>query len=227
MRGRMRGPGGWLPRAAVLAVLLGACAGPRLELVAVPGRPGMELIAAEIELAVLPDAWRGDPHDLSRHYTPLGVRIANRRPTELRVRLGDFRLQGQRGTQFPAVPAAEVAWALFGGGLSPDLPRLAGAPPGLPGWYPWGPPPPGPPPGPPPSPTPTPPWGPAPARGRAYDLLASALREGRLLPGARTEGFLYFRLATREAERLTLTWTPTPDDGPPLAVFRLELAVVR
>ncbi len=216
-----------LAMAALLpALLLSACAGPRLEVAAAPAEPSVTLSEAEVRLTILPHAWHGYPSDLTRYYTPVQVLIENDRPDEIQVRYQDFVALDDARNQYRAVGPAEVAQALYGsrGLLEPRLYALSD-----PWWYPlpYG------------RPYDFPfysPFYPYPYfpdypygfyRSRAYDILTLGLREGPVLPGARVSGFVYFQLATQTAQALSLTWTPLDASGKPLATFRAEFRVVR
>lgn len=220
--------------------VLTACAGPRLEVVATPSTPSVTLSGAGIHLTILPNAWSGYPSDLRRYYTPVQVRIENSRSDEIQVRYGDFLAVDESHTQYRAVAPAEVARALFGGrrlypprvwapapGLAPGARLVAMHDPWM--WHPfwphrfW-------------SPFYSP-FSPDPftdfdspytyPRARAYDILTLGLREGRVVPGARVEGFLYLQLATQKGNLLTLSWTPVAADGKPLATLSSQFRIVR
>jgi hypothetical protein len=221
--------------ALLILLALTACAGPRLEVATAPSRPSVTLTDAGVELTILPNTWSGYPGDLGRYYTPVEVRIRNDRPEEIQIRYGDFLAVDEGRNQYRAVPPLEVARALFGvrsgHPRSHDAMRPRGAAllawhgpwwpysswPYRP-WHPWG------------------PYYPDPFyydypylayRPTGYDILTLGLREGRLLPGARVQGFLYFQLATRKAGLLTLTWTPVSPDGKPLATLSSQFRIIR
>ncbi len=213
------------PAALLSIVLLGACAGPRLDLASAPSQPSLSLAEAGIGLTILPNAWRGYPSDLSQYYTPVQVMIENDRPDEIQVRYRDFLVVDDARNQYRAVEPGEVARALYGGRRNSEPPLYAFSDPWW--WYPY------------PyaygfpfySPFSPYPYFPASPYGyyrmSAYDLLTLGLREGPILPGARVNGFLYFQLATQTAGSLTLTWTPLGPDAKALATFRIELKVAR
>ena len=213
----------------VLGVLLGAgllagCAGPHLELAAEPSQPSVTLTGAEIRLTILPNTWKGYPSDLGRHYTPVEIRIENDRADEIQVRYGDFLAVDEARNHYRAVAPAEVARTLFGG-RPPSL--LAWHDPGWPylfwpvrplapfynPYYPY------------PYSDPDFPyrW----PRAPAYDILTLGLREGRVLPGARVQGFLYLQRATQAGNLLTLSWSPVSADGKPLTTLSSQFRIVR
>lgn len=223
----------------LLAILaLPCCAGPRLEVATAPSQPSVTLMDAEIRLTILPNTWNGYPGDLTRHYTPVQIQIENNRTDEIQVRYSDFLAVDDARNQYRAVAPAEVARALFGarwpdgklpadhGRMPPHSPPLAGA--GL--WWPYG-------------YWPYRPSYPFPApfypdpfssdypywwhRPTGYDILTLALQEGRVLPGARVEGFLYFQLATQQGSLLTLAWSPLSADGKSLATLSAQFRIVR
>lgn len=220
--------------------LLAGCAGPRLKVAAAPSQPSVTLTDAGVHLTILPNTWRGYPSDLGRSYTPVEVRIENYRTDEIQVRYGDFLAVDEARNQYRAVPPAEVARALYGGRRRSGDPTWATRrwPPASarllafhdPWWpYPF---------------WPYRPWSPffSPyypypfadpdypyrwPRAPAYDILTLGLREGRLLPGARVEGFLYLQQATQKGTFLTLSWTPVEVGGKPLATLSSQFRIVR
>ncbi len=232
---------------AALMAILTACAGPRLEVAAAPSQPSVTLADAGVRLIILPNTWRGSPSDLGQYYTPVEVRIENDRSDEIQVRFGDFLAVDEAHTQYRAVAPSEVARALFGGRRPARPPRASVAgwagtrPPvraaGGPWWpyafwpyrpwrpfypysypyyypyYPY------------PYSYPYYPYGWPPATG--YDILTLGLREGRILPGARVQGFLFLQQATHKGTLLTLSWTPVAADGKPLATLSTQFRIVR
>jgi hypothetical protein len=236
---------------AALLAALPACAGPRLEVAAAPSAPSVTLEDAGVRLVILPNTWTGNPSDLGNYYTPVEVRIENDRSDEIQVRYGDFLAVDEAQNQYRAVAPSEVARALFGGGRPLPASRAAVAgwtgarPPvrtaGGPWWphsywpyrtwrpfypyyypyyfpyyypyYPY------------PYSYPYYPYGWPPGTG--YDLLTRGLREGRVLPGARVQGFLYLQQATQKGNLLTLSWMPVTADGTPLATLSTEFRIVR
>jgi hypothetical protein len=221
---------------------LPACAAPRLEVAATPSAPSVTLEEAGVRLVILPNTWRGSPTDLGKYYTPVEVRIENDRNDEIQVHYGDFLAVDETQNQYRAVAPSEVARALFGGRSPlPTLPAVAagwagdrspvrtvGGPwwpsarwpywswrPWYPYYYPYNY----------PYYYPYYPYGWPPAGG--FDILALGLREGRILPGARVQGFLYLQLATRTGDRLTLSWMPVTADGTPLPTLSTQFLIVR
>lgn len=226
-------------RVALCAALgmgvLTACV-PRLQATAAPSQPSVTLTDANVRLTILPNTWSGHPTDLGRYYTPLEIKIENDRTDEIQVRYGDFLAVDEANNQYRAVAPAEVAQALFSRRWRYGHPEQG------PAW--WA------------APTPRlfafhnpwrrypywpyryrspffPPYDPYPyyppawPRGSAYDILTLGLREGRILPGARVEGFLYLEQATRKGNLLTLSWTPVAADGKPLTTFSSQFQIVR
>jgi hypothetical protein len=214
--------------------LLSACAtGPRLESVTAPGQPMIALTDGGIRLTVLPNTWSAYPSDLWRSFTPVEVRIENSRGDELQVRYEDFTALDDGNQQYRALPPGEVARAvssamgpsgpthapasflLAGPWHHPYWPRYWGPHYG-PYYGPYG-----------------PWWYPDPyypyawPRPTAQDVLTLGLREGRLLPGANVQGFLYFQRATERGSLLTLSWTPRLADGTPLATLSTQFRIIR
>jgi len=227
-------------RALLIAMLaLTACAGPRLETAGGPSETSVTLTDAGIQLTILPGAWDGYPRDLGQYYTPIELRIRNDRNDEIQVRFTDFLAVDDARNQYRVVSPSEVVRALFGahGPLEGPYGRVARcmrARPSLlarPGpWWPY--------------PNwpyrhwhpfygpyyPDPFYSDSPywlARPTGYDILTLALREGRVLPGARVRGFLYFQQATRQGSFLTLTWTPVSAEGKPLATLSSQFRIIR
>jgi hypothetical protein len=233
IRGSLVAVGGSL----VLWILAG-CARPHLEVTGPIPRPDTTVSDAGILLTVLPNTWAGYPSDLPRYYTPLEVRIQNDRAEEIQVRYLDFMALDELNNQYRAVAPPEVARALFGrlerdkaspvaGPWTPSAPVRMVASQGIwwrswwyRPWYPFA------------YPYPYSPYSDyyspyAWPRGTGYDILRFGLREGRVLPGARVEGFLYFQLATEKGNTLAVSWAPVRPDGTPLATLRTELRIVR
>ena len=220
--------------------LLAGCAAPRLEVTAAPSQPSVTLTDAGIHLTILPNTWRGYPSDLGRSYTPVEVRIENDRTDEIQVRYGDFLAVDEARNQYRAVPPTEVARALYGGRWWHRDPKWASArwPSATarllafhdPWWpYPYWPYRPWPPFSSPYSPYPfaDPDYPYRWPRAPAYDILTLGLREGRVLPGARVEGFLYLQQATQKGNLLTLSWMPVGTGGKPLATLSSQFRIVR
>lgn len=222
--------------ALLAALILFGCAGPRLEFVSAPAQPSITLTDVEIQLTILPNTWNGYPSDLSSYYTPMEIRIQNDRTEEIQVRYSDFIAVDDARNQYRAVAPIEVARALlgarwpysnlpsdYGRSMPPQSPLFAG-PWGLYGW-------------------PYPPWYPYYRpfypdhfysgysywwnRPTGYDILTMGLREGRVLPGAQVQGFLYFQFATQKGGLLTLTWTAVSDTGKSLATLSTQFRIVR
>ena len=213
-----------------LSLLYACAAGPRLEPVAAPTQPGVTLAEAGVRLTLLPNTWSVYPSDLPRYYTPLEVQIENLLAEEVQVRYEDFLALDDGNHQYRAVPPGEVARAMSGS-LRPSGPVLAGPRPMLVAgpWYPywpryWG-----------------PYYGPYGTwwysdpysypygwpRPSAQNVLTLALRDGRLLPGASIQGFLYLQRATTQANLLTVSWTPRLTNGTPLATLSAQFRIVR
>ena len=220
---------------------LASCAAPRLEAVTSPAGPTVALHQAGIRLTISPNSWDGYPSDLYRHYTPVRIHLENDRSEEIQVRYADFLAMDEARNQYRAVAPAEVALALFGS-RGPD--GYQGRPPsrwarpgaglyafrdswwGYPYWSYFSP-------GPPfhslfyPYPYYGPDYPYGWPRSTSYDILTLGLREGRLLPGARVEGFLFLQQATQKGNLLTLSWTPATADGKPLPPFSAQFRIIR
>ena len=214
-----------------LSVLCACAAMPRLEPAAAPAQPGVTLTEAGVRITLLPNTWSAFPSDLPRYYTPIQVQIENLLSEEVQVRYEDFLALDDERQQYRAVPPGEVARALSGSahptGPSPVGPRptLVAGP-----WYPywprfW-----------------SPYYGPYgsgwysdpyysyPYRWpqlSAQNVLILGLREGRLLPGASIQGFLYLQHATARGNLLTVSWTPRFAGGAPLQTLSAQFRIVR
>jgi len=225
--------------AGLLAILaLCGCAGPRLQIASAPTQPSITLTGGEVQLTILPNTWNGYPSDLSLYFTPVEILIQNDRSEEIQVRYSDFLAMDEARTQYRVVAPSEVARALFGArwpsgvlpaasdrAIPPHGRLLAGPGPWGPyggwpyhRWYPYGP----------FYPDPYYPDYPYPwNRATGYDILTMGLREGRILPGAQVQGFLYLQLATQKGGLLTLTWNAVSSDGTSLATLSTQFLIVR
>jgi hypothetical protein len=213
--------------------LLCACAAvPRLEPVAAPTQPSVTLAEAGVRLTLLPNTWSAYPSDLPRYYTPIQIQIENLLGEEVQVRYEDFLALDDGRQQYRAVPPGEVARAMSGS-ARPSGPSLVGPRPTLvagpwypywpryrgpyygfygSGWYsdpyyssyPYG-------------------W----PQLSAQNVLILGLREGRLLPGASIQGFLYLQRATAHGNLLTVSWTPRLADGASLETLSAQFRIVR
>jgi hypothetical protein len=231
--------------AALLLASLAGCAAPRLQVEGAPAVSQVEEAEAGIRVTILPNTWAGYPSDLVRYYTPIEIRLQNERKDEIQVRYADFLAVDEARNQYRAVAPDEVVRALFGGsgryGAASPVPRYGMNPPSQlyafhdPWWryahrpfpyrspfywpysyWPY-----------PPYPYHDPEYVPGWPRAAAYDILRLGLRQGRVLAGARVEGFLYLQQATRKGNLLTLSWNPGITDGRPLATFRTQFRIIR
>lgn len=216
----------FLVLSALLAAGPAACATPRLVPLAAAGeapQEGVSVRAAGVALTALPADWPGYPGDLARSVTPLLLALANEGAALVLVRFEDFLLLDSGNREYRVLSPLEVVSILYG--LAPSrfdiLPafHLHRHPfffhgfladpflyPDYPYWPYYG-----------PSPYAWPP-------GR--DILRLALREGRVLPGHRVEGFLFFQHATTGAGPFTLSWIPRdPETGRALATLSLPLGL--
>lgn len=223
MRGRARSFGALLGT-VLLAAGLAACAAPRLVPLAPAGEvppEGASVRDAGVVLRALPAAWPGSPSDLARSVTPLLLALENEGATPILVRFEDFLLLDSGSREYRVLSPLEVVTVLYGS--APSRPKVMPAfhlhhhPSffhgfhGHPFFYPYDPYYYGPPPY---------AWPP----GR--DILRLALREGRVLPGHRVEGFLFFQHATAAAGPFTISWTPRdPETGRALAALSLSLGL--
>ncbi len=204
-----------------------------------PTSPSVTLTDAGIRLTILPNTWSGYPSDLARYYTPVEIKIENDRKDEIQVRYADFLAMDEAQNQYRAVAPSEVARALFGErrpyGDPRQIPAVRAVPDGpLLAWHdPWWP-------SPfwshrfwPPISSPFYPYSyydpgyPYRWSRSGYDILTLGLREGRILPGARVEGFLYLQLATQKGSLLTVSWRPATAEGKALGTLSSQFRILR
>jgi len=215
---------------SLLAAGLAACGTPRLVPLAPAGevpQEGVAVRAASLALTAVPAAWPGSPGDLARSVTPLLLVLANEGGAPVLVRFEDFLLLVGGNREYRVLSPLEVVTVLYGSALSRSdiLPafHLHRHPFFFRGFLsdPFF------------SPYSSPyhpfyqydapaPYGTPPGR----DILRLALREGRVLPGHRVEGFLFFQHATAGAGPFTLSWIPRdPETGQALATLSLPLGL--
>lgn len=194
---------------AILGLVLGGCAArlvpaPTAQLVSGPGE-GAEARQAGVTVEARVGAWQGHPADLEAHVTPVLVTIDNQGPRPLRVRYEQFELAGSTGR----LSVARSPFAIRGW-VSEPLPGYALARPWVgfrivgvhrgraivladpfldPFWYP-------------------------PFYGAGFgrvglptgDMVALALPERPVEPGARVSGFVYFDRLGRDVENVDLVF---------------------
>jgi hypothetical protein len=183
-----------MARVGLAALLLGGCA-------TVEVAPDHVARATGAVLTVRGATWRGRPWDLAERVTALAVELRNDSAAPLRVSFVDLTLTDEKGRRratldpfFARQPPPAVVLLDGRGarkGFHPHARTLASrelvkpvAPSGHATWvWPWFDPP--------------------------DDVLAAALPEGILPPGARVEGWLFFDRATPTA----LTWRATTVEG--------------
>lgn len=209
---------------SLLAAGLAACGTPRLVPLAPAGEPpqeGVAVRAAGLALRALPADWSGYPRDLPRSVTPLLLVLANEGGAPVLVRFEDFLLLDSGNREYRALSPLQVVTVLYGSAPSRSdiLPAFhlhrhplffhgfLSDPFFYPYYYPY--------------------YAPAPhAWPPGRDILRLALREGRVLPGHRVEGFLFFQHATAGAGPFTLSWNPRdPETGQALATLSLPLGL--
>jgi len=205
---------------SLLAAGLAACGTPRLVPLAPAGevpQEGVAVRAASLALTAAPAAWPGYPGDLARSVTPLLLVLANEGGAPVLVRFEDFLLLDGGNREYRVLSPLEVVTVLYGSALSRSaiLPafHLHRHPFFSPYSYPY---------------HPNYPYdAPAPyGRPPGRDILRLALREGRVLPGHRVEGFLFFQHATAGAGPFTLSWIPRdPETGQAMATLSLPLGL--
>ncbi len=212
----------FLVLSALLAAGPAACATPRLVPLTPAGeapQEGVIVRAAGLALTALPADWPGYPGDLARSVTPLPLALANEGAAPVLVRFEDFLLLDSGNWEYRVLSPLEVVSILYGSAPSRSdiVPAFhlhqhplffhgfLGDP-----YYPY---------------SPYYAWAPS-AWPPGRDILRLALREGRVLPGHRVEGFLFFQHATTGAGPFTLSWIPRdPETGRALATLSLPLGL--
>ncbi len=74
----------------------------------------------DVRVVVTPNAWNGDPSDLSEHVTPLKVRIENHGKRPIRLTYDDFNLQGPDGKLFADLPPSSIKGSEYVGENRPE-----------------------------------------------------------------------------------------------------------
>ncbi|HET7341349.1 MAG TPA: hypothetical protein VFL90_07795 [Methylomirabilota bacterium] len=186
-----------LSRALTLAVLLlvAGCAGPARS------TPTAAATAGGVEVAATTDAWRGWPPSLPTLVTPIHVRVVNRGDVPVRLESRLFALVLPDGRRLAAAPPSEVRGVVAGPAPTVRQDEGLALGPGRdrsgPGWA----------------------LNDRTADARvdatqepdatwelpSADMVAAALPEGVLAPGATASGFLYFERARIGAEPSGLT----------------------
>jgi hypothetical protein len=152
--------------------------------------------AADVEVVVIADAWRGWPRDLWRVVTPIHVSITNRGDVPLRVARANFALLVDGRRRLAAADPHDVRGVIYEPPPAVWVQTRAGLPP--PGYTEWALQP----------SAPTGSWDPRVGDQFALptpEMLERALPEGVLEPGRTTSGFLYFERAPAAPARLELT----------------------
>lgn len=197
------------PAAALACFLLVGCAGPRLTAAPGPGvqveGDGLRATAASRGLTVTVDLAAAAPGAARDYLLPLWVRVEHAGPGDLPLTPGDFLLQTEDKLQVAALAPAEAAAAAVGPEPGPGVtPHISVGAVG-----------------------PNPTVGilglglvfGAGGRGGREALLAAAFPFGRLAPGGRAEGFLYFpRAAARGGLTLLALPAAWPAGAEPVAL---------
>ncbi len=136
-----------------------------------------------VSIKVKANAWEGYPSDLPDYVLPLYLEIHNKSPEAIEIDLKDITLIDDRGNQLNALEPKDVAEAVRGSyGVGVAIGFTYG------------------------SPT----WGHSlllggpPYHGYADEVINRAFIPGRILPGARLKGFVYFQRIPDEARRVSL-----------------------
>ncbi len=208
----------------LLAAGIAACAAPRLVPLAPAGdapREGVAIRTAGLALTALPAPWPGSPADLARSVTPILLHLANEGEAAVFVRFEDFLLLDSGRREYRALSPLEVVTILYGSAASRTeiLPAIHRHPFLFHGYlsdpffYPYDP--------------YHPYYAQAPyAWPPGRDIIRLALREGRVVPGHRVEGFLLFQHAAAGTAPFTLSWAPrNPETGGTIATLSLPLGL--
>lgn len=87
-----------------------------------PGRRNVaEGSVGGVALRVIGDAWKGDPQDLGKLFTPVRVTIENHSGRTVRVSYRDFSLAGASGFRYAAIPPIKARGTLSAAEAPPPL----------------------------------------------------------------------------------------------------------
>ena len=167
---------GWLPMLPALP-LLAACAGPMLRPETPTGTGAIVQEMPSLQISVEAEAWHGRPRSLPDHVLPFLIALRNTGTTPVNIARGDFLLLDDANRQSLPLAPSEVV-TLLGGrasgvGVSPSV-GVSGSTAGSTsvgvglGIFLGG------------------------SGADTRDIIAQALAEGPLLPGAAVKGFVYF-----------------------------------
>lgn len=138
-----------------------------------------------VEVVVKANAWKGYPSDLSSYVVPLYVEVVNKSDREVWIDFKDMLLTDEGGNQYNALSpkdAAEIAKR--GGRVGVSFGLSYGTPWWGLGW-----------------------WAPAYTGDEGSDVVKYALIPGRIEPGSRLRGFVYFQPLPDEVEGVTFKLT--------------------
>jgi len=139
--------------------------------------------STEVKIKVRTNAWECCPSYLDDYVLPIYIEVKNRSPNPIELSLKDVVLVDDKGNQYNALEPKEVAEAVRGGsGVGVSLGFAYGTPGWGLGWV---------------------------AGGPAYydsaeDVINKAFIAGRILPGAKLKGFVYFQKIPDEVRRITM-----------------------
>lgn len=167
---------GWLPVLPALS-LLAACAGPTLRPQTPAGTGAIVQEMPSLRISVEAEAWHGRPRSLPDHILPFLIVVQNTGTTPVTITRADFLLLDDANRQYLPLAPSEVV-TLLGGrasgvGVSPSVGVLGSTAGGTSvgvglGILLGG------------------------SGTDARDVIAQALAEGPVLPGAEVKGFIYF-----------------------------------
>lgn len=163
---------------------------------------GATIASNGVRMTARADAWEGTPQTLHRHVTPMRVTIVNEGAVPVRIAYNQFRLVGDSGRRYSALPPFQIegdARTALGAPLYP--PTGFGYAPYVRPYY---------------SSVPIYPFEPNVGYWNRYgsvmrtvdlpttDMLRKALPEGVLQPGGEVTGFLYFEGVGPDVDRVQL-----------------------
>ncbi len=196
-------------RIAVLGGLIGlsACSGPTFRPEASLGTGAVVQETLSLRISVEAEAWRGRPRSLPDYVLPFFISLKNTGSAPLTILRTDFSLLDEANRQYFALAPAEVVTMLGGGasgvGVSPSV-GVSGSTAGSTSFgvglgISLG------------------------GRGRdTRDIVAQALPEGLIQPGAEIWGYLYFPHPGPEIKRLRLIASPRNLPGTPRMDFEFR-----
>ncbi len=155
-----------------------------------------------VSIKVRANAWEGYPSDLPDYVLPLYLEVRNKSSEVVEIDLRDITLVDDRGNQFNPLEPKDVAEAVRGGSTVGISVGFAYGTPGWGlGWLAGGP----------------------PYYSDTEDVINKAFIPGKVLPGAKLKGFVYFQKIPDEARRVSLRVGYRIGERRKEVVFRFEI----